>query len=382
MNFSSDIRNTEENMRFKYGKKTYVIYCTIITAIILTFSSLPFIYVDVTSQSRGIIRAKEDNVSLATIVQGEVIYVNMANNQTVKKGDTLMIIDSQTSQVQTETQKNLIAEQTKQMEDLTLLCTPAFSGKGLKTGKYKKEWSKYNETKRSLLVIESQIKKELSRLKNGVDAGVVSSFEFDQKMYEFEQNKASLKKLKEEQLNIWITEKQQLEETLITAKGELNQLNASISNYIVFAPIDGTIINYSGVRKGSYVYSGQNITELSPDDNLIAECYISTTDIGYIRKGQNVQLQFDAFNHNQWGLGSAIVESIDKNITITESTSFFRVLCNLTAKSLRLKNGYTTDIKKGNTFTARFIITERSIWDLLFDKIDDWFNPKIIDKNE
>ena len=61
--------------------------------------------------------------------------------------------------------------------------------------------------------------------------------------------------------------------------------------------------------------------------------------------------------------------------------SFFRVLCNLTAKSLRLKNGYTTDIKKGNTFTARFIITERSIWDLLFDKIDDWFNPKIIDKN-
>lgn len=382
MNFSSDIRNTEENMRFKYGKRTYVIYCTIVTAIILTISSLPFIYVDVTSQSRGIIRAKEDNVTLATIVQGEVIYVNMANNQTVKKGDTLMIIDSKTSQVQTDMQKNLIAEQTKQMEDLKILCRPEIQGKGLKTGKYQKEWSNYKENKRSLLIKESQITKELNRLKSGLDAGVVSSYEFDQKMYEFEQNKASLKKIKEEQLNIWNAEKQQLEEALIAAKGELNQLNVSVSNYVVFAPIDGTVINYSGVRKGSFVYSGQNITELSPDNDLIVECYISTTDIGYIRKGQNVQLQFDAFNHNQWGLGSAIVESIDKNITITESTSFFRVLCNLTAKSLRLKNGYTTDIKKGNTFTARFIITERSIWDLLFDKIDDWFNPKIIDKNE
>jgi hypothetical protein len=30
------------------------------------------------------------------------------------------------------------------------------------------------------------------------------------------------------------------------------------------------------------------------------------------------------------------------------------------------------------TLTTRYIITRRSLFDLLFDKIDDWLNPKQI----
>jgi HlyD family secretion protein len=87
----------------------------------------------------------------------------------------------------------------------------------------------------------------------------------------------------------------------------------------------------------------------------------------------------DAFNYNQWGLGKATVYEIDRNLTINEQQSYFRVRCKLQTKELVLKNDYKAQFKKGMTCTARLVLTERSLWHLLFDKVDDWFNPKIVD---
>lgn len=45
---------------------------------------------------------------------------------------------------------------------------------------------------------------------------------------------------------------------------------------------------------------------------------------------------------------------------------------------MQLKSGYATQVSKGMTLTAKFKIANRSLYDLLFDKVDDWLNPKII----
>jgi len=37
--------------------------------------------------------------------------------------------------------------------------------------------------------------------------------------------------------------------------------------------------------------------------------------------------------------------------------------------------------KKGMTLQARFIVTKRSLWQLLYDKVDDWANPNIRNLN-
>ena len=99
-----------------------------------------------------------------------------------------------------------------------------------------------------------------------------------------------------------------------------------------------------------------------------------------IRKNQTVKFQIDAFNCNQWGLLEGKVIEIDRNITINEQQSFFRVKCKLNSKTLTLKSGYKTQVTKGMTLTTRYMITKRSLFDLLFDKVDDWLNPKIINK--
>jgi HlyD family secretion protein len=56
----------------------------------------------------------------------------------------------------------------------------------------------------------------------------------------------------------------------------------------------------------------------------------------------------------------------------------FKVKCSLDVDHLKLKNGYKGYLKKGMNFTARFSVAERSLYQLLFDKVDDWINPNLI----
>ena len=57
------------------------------------------------------------------------------------------------------------------------------------------------------------------------------------------------------------------------------------------------------------------------------------------------------------------------------NTDLNKVICSLNQKQLQLKNGFEGKLKKGMTLNVRFFIANRTAYDLLYDKIDDWFNP-------
>ena len=42
---------------------------------------------------------------------------------------------------------------------------------------------------------------------------------------------------------------------------------------------------------------------------------------------------------------------------------------------LVLRNGYSAEMRKGMSLTARIIIARRSLFNLLFDKMNKWVNP-------
>lgn len=119
------------------------------------------------------------------------------------------------------------------------------------------------------------------------------------------------------------------------------------------------------------------MAEISPNDSLLVECQVNPKDIGLIQLGQQVRLQMEAFNYNQWGFVEAEVIEIDHHPVVQNQEVYFRVKCKMKQHSLQLKNGYQATIQKGMTLTARFIITRRSLYQLLFDKLDQWLNPTI-----
>lgn len=70
MNFNSDPVNTLENLLSKNHTKSLSIYLIIVLAVLIFLGLLPIIKVNISSQSRGILRSKTDNVPITTIVNG------------------------------------------------------------------------------------------------------------------------------------------------------------------------------------------------------------------------------------------------------------------------------------------------------------------------
>ena len=374
MNFSPDPINTLENLISKNKTKSFSIYLIILLAVIILFGSLPIIKLDISSQSRGIIRSKTDNVPVATIVSGRVNWIIIKNNVFVKKGDTLIKISKENLESEKRTQDVLSSSVSLLLSDINNLLHN--QTKNLLTSTAREDLLKFQSGKNELQSKISQAQNNYDRNKILFDKDIIAKADFEKLEYELRLNKQALQSFVSQQKAAWENQKRDLEERLKNLNGTVAKINVESNNYFVLAPISGTIENFSGIQKGSFINASQSIATISSPDHLIIENNVSPNDIGLIKKNQKVRFQLDAFNYNQWGLLEGKVIDIDRNITIQGEQAFFKVRCTLDSKTLHLKSGYKTDVSKGMTLTTRYIITRRSLFDLLFDKIDNWLNPK------
>ena len=374
MNFSSDPINTLENLSSKNKSKSWSIYIVIVLGLITFLLLLPIIKVDISSQSRGVIRSITDNVPITTIVSGRVIWVSIKNNAVLQKGDTLIKISKENLESDKRTQDTLFNSISELLNDISNLSQNKSSN--LSTSAAREDLFKFQSGKNELASKVSQAQINYDRNKILYDKDIIAKADFEKYEYELRLTKQALQSFISQQKANWENQKRDLEERLKNLNGTVAKINAESKNYVVLAPISGTIENFSGIQKGSYINASQPIAIISAADHLIVESNVSSNDIGLIKKNQKVKFQFDAFNYNQWGLLEGKVTDIDRNITIQGDQAFFKIRCALDSETLQLKSGYRADVSKGMTLTTRFIITRRSLFDLLFDKVDDWLNPK------
>ena len=375
MNLSSDPINTLENLIAKNKTKRISIYLVVVLAIAVFIALLPVITVDISSQSRGIIRSKTDNVPVTSAVSGKIVAIKLKNNVLVQKGDTLLTISTENLETEKQLNDTIYTTNATILQDLNTV----LRGKSnLKTELVREEYYKYATQKAELQSKVAQSQINYNRYKTLFDKGVIAKAEFEKYQFDLQFAKQALNSFIKQQMANWQNKKNELILQLKNITGNNNKLSIEAQNYVLIAPITGTIENFNGVQAGSILNASQPIAHISPTDNLLVESTVSPNDIGLIKPNQKVKFQLDAFNYNQWGLLTGKVIDIDKNITLQENQAFFKVRCALDSKELKLKSGYKTQVSKGMTLTTRYIITRRSLFDLLFDKVDDWLNPKQI----
>ena len=375
MNLSSDPINTLENLIAKNKTKSISIYLVVVLAIAVFIALLPVIKVDISSQSRGIIRSKTDNVPVTSAVSGKITAIKLKNNLLVQKGDTLLTISKENLETEKQLNDTIYTTNATILQDLEMV----LKGKSnLQTALIREEYYKYTTQKAELQSKVAQTQINYNRYKTLFDKGVVAKAEFEKYHFELQFAKQALNSFAKQQMANWQNKKNELTLQLKNIAGNNNKLKIEAKNYVLIAPATGTIENFNGVQVGSVLNASQPIAQISPVDNLVVESTVLPNDIGLIKPNQKVKFQFDAFNYNQWGLLTGKVIDIDKNITLQENQAFFKVRCTLDSKELKLKSGYKTQVSKGMTLTTSYIITRRSLFDLLFDKVDDWLNPKQI----
>lgn len=370
------LENTTEVFKFKHTSTSKIIY----TILLLTISSalllLPFVKVDVYTSVRGILKADEERISVGLIHSGRVLFSFVENNKNVMVGDTILIIENKIIDEKIQLSLGQIKEIKLFISDLAnLTINNSKTFNLLNSLKYQKEYMFYEQNLSELETRFKQKKNNLDRNQILVDKGVIAQAEFENIKFEYDVALSGIYQLKKQQQNSWQADLTSYKNRLQEMKSEEIQLLENKSQFFITAPITGILLNTTRFETGSFVVQGTRIAEISPDTDLIVECYLGPADIGLIKASNKVIFQIDAYNYNQWGLAEGTIIEIGKDFELIDNKPIFKIRCLINQDYLELKNGFKGKFKKGMTLNARFILAERSLFDLLYDKTDDWLNP-------
>ncbi|MDR2293378.1 MAG: HlyD family secretion protein [Prevotellaceae bacterium] len=374
------IDNSTESLFVKRSVRSKAIYLLVVFAVAAAIAALPFIYVQVSTQARGIIRTPSENNQLQTTVYGEVTEVRISENAEVASGDTLLVLNTQAIQEQISRKEEKIIENSRFIADINQLLSRKTHR--LETAQYSAEKRYFRAAVNEQQTSINYLHQEYQTSKTLYGKHVIAQAEYLQQKNAYDAAVSQMANIKEQFRNRWEAEKTNYEIENRELESSIKQLEEEKTKYVLKAPASGAVIQFSGIRKGSFIAPGQTIAQISTNDDLLAECYVSPVDIGYIKEKQQVAFQLDAFNYNQWGLAHGRITEISKDVVLVNDQPVFRVRCSLDTKFLQLKNGYKGSLKKGMTLTGRFYLTERSLWQLLFDKVDNWINPKLKEKEQ
>lgn len=373
------IQYSSEYYLDKIRVKTKVIYAVLLVSLICCMVALPYIFVELCVKARGVLKPRTSKVELFAPVSGPVIYNSIVENTVLKKGDTICVVETKLLENQLEFNKAYRQETGMYIHDLEYIAGLDLEKQvtidSLKTEVYRSSVSELMQRLKQLKSTISKTKADYLRNRKLYDQEVISTQEFEKSKYEFELAKNNYELAKKERFAKWEMEGQKYKHEVEQVSSKIVQLEKEREQYFLKAPISGVIQQYNGVRVGSFIYANQKIAELSPDSTLIAEMYVSPTDIGYVGTGRKVKIQVDAFNYNQWGMIDGEIIEVSDNIKFINQTPFFIVKCSFNSPFLKLKNGYKGYLKKGMTVGGRIQINKRSLYQLLYDKVDNWLNP-------
>ena len=339
--------------------------------------SLPFIHLTVSSQAPGTLRPLAEKTEVRPLVAGTITQLRAKENQTASKGDTLLVLQSSAMEAQLGLNAKQQAEKLAFIADLKQLTggTTAPRG-GLRTQLYGQQAAQFHYQQQLLRNQMQKSARDLATTQRLYAEKVIARIEFEDKTFAHRKLLDEARVLAETQRSQWQTDLNAHRAALAELHGRQQQLRQESRLYAITAPVAGTVQQLAGKYAGSYVQAGELLGTISPDGDLLAECYVAPKDIGFMRVGMPVRLQIDAFDYNQWGLVEGRVMDIAQDfVLLKEQQPVFKVRCRLSRSYLQLKSGYRGRLRKSMTVRARFQLAERSLWQLLFDKADDWLNP-------
>jgi HlyD family type I secretion membrane fusion protein len=153
-------------------------------------------------------------------------------------------------------------------------------------------------------------------------------------------------------------------ETLLkTARTQLEQL-------YLYAPVNGVISSLKIKNKGEVTQPAQTVAEIMPDHvPLVLSAVLPNREAGTVQTGMKVQIKFDAFPYQEYGVVPGKVISISPDAEVDERIgAVYQVKIALDRKAVT-HEGRTIELKAGQTAQAEIVTRRRRIIDILLDPI-------------
>ena len=367
-----------ETNNFLNGKTSYL-YIIILSCIFFLILSLPFIHTDISIKSMGITRPITERTEVKPIMTGIIDTIYFKEGDMVNKDAVILRLKDPNTKGKLIMNNFEIIQREEFIHDLVILTSNIDLEFGtidkLNAPLYKQQLAKFTHQKQDLEASLNKAKKELDINTPLAKDKIISGKEYYDIQINYQKLQSSYKAFVQEQLSTWQQDLARYKLELSQYKQNLSVVNTDATYYLVKAPTSGIIQGINTRYQGGLLQANETLCSISPEGSLIGECYVPTRDIGLLKVGQPVRYQMEAFDYNYFGVLTGKVATIDNDFTVINNTPVFKVRCSFDSTQLHLKNGFTGTLKKGLNFQARFIVARRSLWQLLYDKLDDWLNP-------
>ncbi len=235
-----------------------------------------------TVKAEAIVRPAGEVRVVQAATEGTVESIAVSENQTVKAGDTIAVVDG-----------SRLGTQNKQFQEII------------------------NQSQAAA----QQINKQLRDLENQILASaqlksIQSGSSAEQQLVESALVKiaTSLPDVAERlgrSRRVLLVKRSTIQQQLIQAKKQLNQVESQLKNSVIRAPADGTILKLEVQNTGQTVQAGSAIAQIVPSDvPLVVKAKVTSQDIARIQIGQPVQIRISALPFPDYGTLKGTVSEI------------------------------------------------------------------------
>ena len=243
-------------------KRSILISAILILALVVT----GFIVYNLQFQSTDDAYVENHTVQVAPKVSGHIVQVLVTDNQKVKKGDLVAVIDNKDYKVA--------------LDKASALYEKALAGQ--KVAK-----ANFNATQIEI----KNAKADLERYQNLYKTGAVSKQQLDMVQTKYESTQARLVNADENVMSEAQNKVADADIKSLKAAKEQAQLNLSYTK--IYAPQDGTVSN-KRVEVGTYVQVGSPLFVIVPYDVWVVANF-KENQVGLMRAGQPVDIKIDAY---------------------------------------------------------------------------------------
>ena len=167
----------------------------------------------------------------------------------------------------------------------------------------------------------------------------------------------------------------ELRQTVSGLRAQRAQLSRQ-GSMVMTAPVSGRVAALP-VTKGQSIRPQELAIALLPEGGLLeAELFVPTRAAGFIREGQNVQVQLDAFPFQKFGVAEGTVATVSRTIfeptelpvTLGLAEPVYRVVASLEDQQVDAY-GEKFPLQAGMTLKADIVQEKRKLWEVLLEPL-------------
>lgn len=262
-NENADNTQNEEQSKKRIGKRRIIAACVLVILGIAVG-----LYANEASkyQSTDDAYVEAHMVQVAPKVTGQIIELNVEDNQRIKEGDVVAVIDKDDYRIRFEQAD----------------------------ADYQKELANQKVAKANFSAVQSEIavaKADLDRYKKLYESGAVSKQTLDNAQTRYDS--VSARKTTAEESILSNGQNKVADANLKSLKARRDKAELDLRNTEVIAPQSGIVTNKKA-EKGAYVGTGSPLFVIVPDEVWVVANY-KESQVGNMKEGQPVEIKIDAY---------------------------------------------------------------------------------------